>query len=82
MLYRSDIAQDLLLTGCRPFVPNLRIEDEASNTNEPYLEFYQHLMTLENEEIAQVISLSYGDDEQVRLPPPLSAQVTAAREEG
>lgn len=45
-------------------MPNLRL-DADSNTNEPYLEFYQHLMTLENEEIAQVISVSYGDDEQV-----------------
>ncbi|MBE3042757.1 hypothetical protein IMZ48_09325 [Candidatus Bathyarchaeota archaeon] len=46
-------------------MPNLRL-DADSNTNEPYLEFYQHLMTLENEEVAQVISVSYGDDEQVR----------------
>lgn len=50
-------------------MPNLRL-DADSNTNEPYLEFYQHLMALENEEIAQVISISYGDDEQVmRLRP-------------
>lgn len=47
-------------------MPNIRL-DEDSNTNEPYLEFYQHLMTLENEDVAQVISISYGDDEQVSL---------------
>ncbi|PKS10336.1 hypothetical protein jhhlp_002087 [Lomentospora prolificans] len=49
--------------GSPPFVPNLRL-DVDSNTNEPYLEFYQYLLNLENEEIAQVISISYGDDEQ------------------
>ncbi|SPO01023.1 related to Tripeptidyl-peptidase sed4 [Cephalotrichum gorgonifer] len=49
--------------GSPPFVPNLRITADK-NTNEPYLEFYQYLMTLKNEEIAQVISISYGDDEQ------------------
>lgn len=52
---------------CRPIVPNLRL-DHDSNTNEPYLEFYQHLMTLENEEVPQVISISYGEDEQVTEP--------------
>lgn len=46
-------------------MPSLRLDND-SNTNEPYLEFYQHLMTVENDEVAQVISVSYGDDEQVR----------------
>jgi tripeptidyl-peptidase-1 len=50
-------------------VPNLRL-DEYTNTNEPFLEFFQHLMTLENDEVAQVISISYGDDEQVKISIP------------
>ena len=50
-------------------MPNIQL-DADSNTNEPYLEFYQHLMTLENEEIAQVISISYADAEQVKMRHP------------
>jgi tripeptidyl-peptidase-1 len=41
--------------------------DAASNTNEPYLEYYQFLLGKQNEEIPHVISHSYGDDEQVGL---------------
>lgn len=40
---------------------------EAYNSNEPFLEYYQFLMTQENDEIPQVISNSYGDDEQVSM---------------
>jgi tripeptidyl-peptidase I len=58
---------NLLTSVSRPFVPNLRLPDEASNTNEPYLEYYQHLLKIADNEIPQVISNSYGDDEQVRL---------------
>lgn len=60
-------------------MPNLRL-DADSNTNEPYLEFYQHLMALENEEIAQVISISYGDDEQVMRLRPVCAWCKVANE--
>ena len=49
-----------------PFVPNLLQPNSSRNTNEPYLEFYLHLLERENSEIPQVISISYGDDEQVR----------------
>ncbi|KAI0127908.1 Pro-kumamolisin, activation domain-containing protein [Xylariales sp. AK1849] len=50
--------------GSPPFVPNLEITDEESNSNEPYLEYYQYLMNLTNDEIPQVLSQSYGDEEQ------------------
>ncbi len=33
-------------------------------SNEPYLDFLQHLLKLPNEELPQVISVSYGEDEQ------------------
>jgi len=51
-----------------PFIPNLAQPNQSSNTNEPYLEYYQFLMGQNNSAIPQVISHSYGDDEQVRLP--------------
>ncbi|KAK2050469.1 Pro-kumamolisin [Colletotrichum somersetense] len=50
--------------GLGPLVPNLRSPTQADDSNEPYLEFYQFLMTQENDKIPQVISISYGDDEQ------------------
>ncbi|TQN73923.1 Tripeptidyl-peptidase sed4 [Colletotrichum shisoi] len=53
------------LTGGKgPLIPNLRTPTPAENQNEPFLEFYQFLMTQENAQIPQVISISYGDDEQ------------------
>ncbi|KAK5996293.1 Tripeptidyl-peptidase sed2 [Cladobotryum mycophilum] len=33
------------------------------DTNEPYIEFFQHLLTKPNNEIPHVISISYADDE-------------------
>jgi tripeptidyl-peptidase-1 len=56
---------EFITAGKPPFVPNLNIPDEASNTNEPYLEYYQFLLNQTNEDLPQVISNSYGDDEQV-----------------
>ncbi|KAF4783301.1 Pro-kumamolisin [Colletotrichum scovillei] len=53
------------LTGGKPpLVPNLRTPTQADNQNEPFLDFYQFMMTQENEKIPQVLSVSYGDDEQ------------------
>ena len=37
----------------------------AENTNEPYLDYYQYLLSLTNSELPNVISNSYGDEEQV-----------------
>lgn len=52
----------------RPFIPNPDVPDDENNTNEPYLEYYQFLMNRTNAELPQVISNSYGDDEQVGEP--------------
>ncbi|KAI0539829.1 peptidase S8/S53 domain-containing protein [Xylaria digitata] len=50
--------------GSPPFVPSVTIPDADHNTNEPYLEYYSFLLNKTNEELPQVISNSYGDDEQ------------------
>ncbi|KAJ2995994.1 hypothetical protein NUW58_g1118 [Xylaria curta] len=50
--------------GSPPFVPSVGIPDAEHNTNEPYLEYYSFLLNKTNEELPQVISNSYGDDEQ------------------
>ncbi|KAI0846666.1 DHS-like NAD/FAD-binding domain-containing protein [Daldinia vernicosa] len=42
--------------------------------NEPYLEFFQYLLDLKDEEIPHVISISYADDEQ-SVPAPYAARV-------
>ena len=54
--------------GSPPYIPSINLP-AGRNTNEPYLEYYQHLMTMKNAEIPQVISNSYGEDEQVRSLP-------------
>lgn len=56
---------EFITAGKPPFVPNLGVPDEAHNTNEPYLEYYQFLLNQTNAQLPQVISNSYGDDEQV-----------------
>ncbi|KAI0202754.1 peptidase S8/S53 domain-containing protein [Astrocystis sublimbata] len=53
-----------LTGGAPPFVPSVSIPDAEHNTNEPYLEYYSFLLDKSNEELPQVISNSYGDDEQ------------------
>ncbi|KAI1847766.1 hypothetical protein JX266_006261 [Neoarthrinium moseri] len=60
--------------GSPPFVPNLDIPDAESNSNEPYLEYYEYLLNKTNEELPQVISNSYGDDEQT-VPPDYAKRV-------
>ncbi|KAF2086023.1 subtilisin-like protein [Saccharata proteae CBS 121410] len=50
--------------GSPPFVPNLDEPTDADNENEPYLPYYQYLLDKTNDELPQVISNSYGDDEQ------------------
>ncbi|KAG4443976.1 vesicle formation at the endoplasmic reticulum [Cadophora sp. M221] len=54
---------EFITGGSPPFIPNL---DEAAgaNTNEPYLPYYQYLLSQPNSALPQVISNSYGDDEQ------------------
>lgn len=53
--------------GRAPLVPDLDEPTEADNGNEPYLEYLTGLMALPNSQLPQVISHSYGEDEQVRM---------------
>jgi tripeptidyl-peptidase I len=54
-------------TGGRgPLVPDLDQPDPSDDENEPYLDYLQALLKLPNQEIPQVLSHSYGEDEQVR----------------
>jgi tripeptidyl-peptidase-1 len=55
---------EFITGGSPPFIPNLDVPAD-DNSNEPYLEFFQYLLENKtNEELPQVISISYGDDEQ------------------
>ncbi len=54
----------MLTITSSPYVPSLGIPDDAHNTNEPYLEYYNYLLNQSNSRLPQVISNSYGDDEQ------------------
>lgn len=47
--------------GSPPFIPDLFT---PTNTNEPYLVWVQYVLAQSDAEIPQVISTSYGDDEQ------------------
>jgi tripeptidyl-peptidase-1 len=52
-------------TGGRgPWVADLDQPDEADSANEPYLEFLQNVLKLSQSELPQVISTSYGENEQ------------------
>lgn len=55
---------EFLTGGSPPFVPDLEMPDSSKNTNEPYLPYYQYLLSLKNSELPQVISNSYGEPEQ------------------
>lgn len=46
-------------------IPDGDQPDESDNSNEPYLDFLLALMKLPNSKIPQVISISYGENEQV-----------------
>lgn len=56
--------REYITGGTPPFVPNLDEPTAADNQNEPYLPYYQYLLNKTNAELPQVISNSYGDDEQ------------------
>ncbi|KAF2647999.1 subtilisin-like protein [Lophiostoma macrostomum CBS 122681] len=52
-------------TGGRgPWVADLDQPDEADSGNEPYLEFLQSVLKLSQSQLPQVISTSYGENEQ------------------
>ena len=51
----------------RPFIPDADEPTEADASNEPYLIYYEYLLSKANSDLPQVISHSYGDDEQVSI---------------
>lgn len=55
---------EFITGGSPPFIPNLDEPTAADNENEPYLNYYQYLLSQPNSALPQVISNSYGDDEQ------------------
>ena len=55
---------EFITGGSPPFTPNLDEPTAADNQNEPYLPYYQYLLSQPNSALPQVISNSYGDDEQ------------------
>ncbi|CAI6332629.1 unnamed protein product [Periconia digitata] len=50
--------------GRGPWVADLDQPNESDSANEPYLEFLQSVLKLDQEELPQVISTSYGENEQ------------------
>lgn len=59
------------LTLGRSFIPDIDLEE---NKNEPYIPFFRYLLSKPNSELPQVISLSYGDIEDVGAAPPSSTR--------
>ena len=51
---------EFITGGSPPFIPNI---DTPTNTNEPYLEYYNFLLAQNNSALPLVISNSYGDEE-------------------
>ncbi len=49
----------------RPFIPTIGQPTAADNNNEPYLPYFRYLLSRENADLPQVISNSYGDQEDV-----------------
>ena len=50
--------------GQGPTIPNLDQPTPEKFSNEPYVPYFQYLLSQENDKIPQAISNSYGDDEQ------------------
>jgi tripeptidyl-peptidase-1 len=67
--YMLGLAQPLPVTefstgGRGPWVADLDQPDLADSANEPYLEFLQNVLKLKQKDLPQVISTSYGENEQ------------------
>lgn len=54
--------REYITGGMPPYIPDL-LSPPGDDTNEPYLDYYQYLLSLTNQELPQVISNSYGDHE-------------------
>ncbi|KAF2850132.1 tripeptidyl-peptidase-like protein [Plenodomus tracheiphilus IPT5] len=64
-LVAPDIATNFYSTpGRGELVPDLDQPTINDNDNEPYLEFFTYLVGLEDEKLPQVLTTSYGEDEQ------------------
>jgi len=50
--------------GRGPLVPDLDQPSEDDNQNEPYLDLFTYLVNLPDEKLPQVLTTSYGEDEQ------------------
>ncbi|KAK4157169.1 peptidase-like protein [Chaetomidium leptoderma] len=62
-------------TGGRgPLVPDLDQPDPNEVSNEPYLDFFSHLLKLPDFELPQTLTTSYGEDEQ-SVPRPYAEKV-------
>ena len=59
----------MLTVTYRPFIPDID-QPAGDNQNEPYVPFYRYLLSQDEADLPQVISLSYGDIEDVRIPHP------------
>lgn len=59
---------------CSPFIPDLVEPDESQN--EPYLTYYEYLLSQPNSDLPQVISNSYGEPEQVSDQVPHRSNLT------
>ncbi|TAQ91180.1 hypothetical protein B7494_g567 [Chlorociboria aeruginascens] len=53
---------EFITGGSPPFIPDID-EPAGEDTNEPYIPYYQYLLSKPNSELPQVISNSYGDEE-------------------
>jgi tripeptidyl-peptidase-1 len=49
---------------CSPYIPDPVEPAGTPNENEPYLPYYEFLLSQPNHKLPQVITNSYGDDEQ------------------
>lgn len=56
---------EFITGGAPPFVPNIDQPTAADNENEPYLPYYRYLLSQPVSSLPQVISNSYGDEEDV-----------------
>ena len=50
--------------GLGPLVPELEQSDAAHNQNEPFLDFLHYMMSVPDEDLPTVLSISYGENEQ------------------
>ncbi|KAB8298595.1 hypothetical protein EYC80_000774 [Monilinia laxa] len=55
--------EEFITGGSPPFIPNVDLPTAADNSNEPYLPYYEYLLSKPNSALPQVISNSYGDIE-------------------